>query len=153
MGCKATLEKSMAESLSAPSLNAIAIDTRNQVQDAKCTGPQDPARMLHRGCQPEVRLDEARRMPEISLGVILPHELLASFYEYEGGKLFYMLLTGVPGVSWLFSMSDRNTEALRQYWDNNRDLQDALRHELQDDLDFEYAIPFRVYGDCADAQG
>lgn len=41
------------------------------------------------------------RMDTVRLGIILPHELAASFYHFRSGDLFYSLLTGTPEDSWL----------------------------------------------------
>ena len=35
-------------------------------------------------------------MTEITLGVFLPHEVVASFYNFRSGDLFYGMLTGTP---------------------------------------------------------
>ena len=39
-------------------------------------------------------------MDEITVGVMLPHELFHNFYVHEQGQFFYMFFAGVPGVPW-----------------------------------------------------
>lgn len=39
------------------------------------------------------------RMDSVKLGIFLPHEIVASFYDFRSGDLFYSMLTGTPAVS------------------------------------------------------
>lgn len=35
------------------------------------------------------------------LGMFLPHEIMAKFYEFKNGDLFYAFMTGSPFAPWL----------------------------------------------------
>ena len=39
------------------------------------------------------------RETSVQLGILLPHEVFASLYDFSEGVLFYSLLTGPPGVA------------------------------------------------------
>ena len=108
-------------------------------------------------------------MKEITVGVILPHELLASFYSFEGGVIFDTSFCGYPGDPWMQCVdAKRMGEALHDYWQQacNQDLKRELIAQSeasipktvrvqpwQEPINFEKVIPMRFYGDSADVLG
>ena len=37
-------------------------------------------------------------------GLLLPHEIFGSLYNYMEGQLFFALLAGIPGETWLHAL-------------------------------------------------
>ena len=68
------------------------------------------------------RLDS--RMDTVRLGVFFPHEIVAAFYNFRSGDLFYSMLTGTPAVPQLcpyfpmkhFSFSSKAGKILYFVW-------------------------------------
>ena len=43
-------------------------------------------------------------MKLVTSGLLLPHEIFGSLYNYQNGHLFFSLLAGLPGASWQHSV-------------------------------------------------
>ena len=98
--------------------------------------------------------------------VMLPHDIVASMYDYHDGHQFFQTWVGVPGDSqcnikklpvfflnrftvYIPLASTKNisaSEDLEKYWRDNPDLAATCP-----DLDLAQTCPYRIYGDGADS--
>lgn len=64
-------------------------------------------------------------LQETTTAVLLPHELFASLYEFQGGHLFFTNLIGLPQD---LSSTVRHVmlQDVEEYWRHNSDLWDSL---------------------------
>lgn len=98
-------------------------------------------------------------MQLVKVGILLPHEIFSSLWNYGGGELFSALFAGTPSdacqhaahVSMHVDVQD-----LCQYWDHNPDLEQAIREywaeqgvEPVDEVRAS-CVPLRLYGDGAE---
>lgn len=94
--------------------------------------------------------------------VMLPHDIVASMYDYHDGQQFFQTFVGVPGdtqcniyffpffplvkVYLAFATNIFASKDLETYWRDNPDLAATCP-----DLDLAKACPYRIYGDGADS--
>ena len=79
-------------------------------------------------------------MDQVKVGLILPHEIFATFYEFQDGVLFYNIMTGKPEENWSWThyINIRKIEHpsavqdLERYWNHNMDLAEDLELEANE---------------------
>lgn len=109
-------------------------------------------------CLPEDRATQFTHMKLVKVGMLLPHEIVASLWSYSAGELFYAMMAGTPSASCPKLMSRGASEAqdLCQYWDRNKDLERSIRarweaNGIEPVEDFSSScVPLRLYGDGAE---